>query len=222
MKLYLSSRLTHNCEEAKQYLFNWQSKHGADVAMITDGRDFFPPQQRESGIRNNGILLQKLGFNPTPIALKEYVGQYDKLKQFLSQFPTLHIIGGNPFMLKDSMDISLFTEFLKEQELNDDILYSGSSASTMLVGQIMLEHPSDRIMQNLGGAKSATQGLGYLDYTPIPHYPYLEPFESLKEVADDFEKKNLPYKVLADGEVIVKDTITNSEYLITERGAYEQ
>lgn len=215
MKLYLSSRTTHNCDEAKQYLYEWQKKHGTDIAIVTDARDFFEPKLRESGINNNTILLKKLGFNPTKIALKDYYGTYHKLKKFLNNFSSIHVIGGNPFLLKDVFDRSNFVKFLIEQEKNDDFLYSGSSASSYIMSPIMFEHSSDKIMQRLDSNTHSAplKGLGYLDYAYIPHYPFLPPFECLSEIARTFEKQNLPHKTFKDGEVLVKDTITKNEVI---------
>ncbi len=47
----------------------------------------------------------------------------------------------------------------------------------------------------------------YIVYCPFP------PFECLSEIAQTFEKQNLPHKIFKDGEVLVEDTITKNEVI---------
>jgi len=203
MLLYLSSyKLGNEIEILKE----WIKKHGSDIVLIANSRDWSPESQaKEESILRDCASLEEIGFNVKRMDLKEYFGKEEKLKRDLEGCNVFYVIGGNTFTLRLAMKYSGFDNYLKEISLSDKYLYAGYSAGICVLaprlnGLDLVDEPINPY--NNEGA--LYDGLGILDFVPVPHYKSDHPESQLVDkVIEVFEEKKIKYKPLKDGEVIV-------------------
>lgn len=205
MKLYLSSyKLGNNKEELKR----WIEEHGNKIVLIPNSRDVYEESERKSiGINKDIEELKNLGFEVTTVSLKEYFGQYDRLKKDLEQYSAFFAIGGNSFALRKAMQLSGFDRFLKEISSNSDYLYGGYSAGICVLapnlhGLEIVDEPCNPYNKD----EILYDGINLLDYLPTPHYKSEHPESKLMDdVIEYCKKNNVKYKTLRDGEVIIEN-----------------
>lgn len=206
MKLYLSSYKIGNYENE---LKNWIKNNGNKIVLIPNSRDIYPDSERKAnGINNDVSLLETIGFNVKVLSLKEYFGNYNKLKNDLKDYKAFWVIGGNTFALRKAYELSGFDKFLKEISNKDDYLYGGYSAgicvlAPKLQGLDLVDEP----INPYNDEDVIYDGIGLLDYLPIPHYKSDHPESELVDKTVEFCNKNkITYKTLSDGDVFIQET----------------
>lgn len=205
MKLYLSSyKLGNEIEELKK----WIEEHGNKIILIPNSRDIYEDSERlRNGINSDIEMLKAIGFDVELISLKEYFDNSQKLEEDFSKYNAFFAIGGNTFALRKAMQLSGFDEFLKKQINNPDFLYSGYSAgicvlSPNLRGLEIVDEP----LNPYNNEGAMYDGIGLLDYVPVPHYKSEHPESHL---VDDVVKflldNNIKHQPIRDGEVIIEE-----------------
>lgn len=213
MKLYLSSYKLGNKTEV---LKKWIEENGNKIVIITNSRDWSPDtKEKEESIKKNIEDLQTLGFEVTRLDLRVYFNNEEKLKEDLSNYNAFYVIGGNIYTLRLAMKYSGFDNYIKEIAQKEEYLYAGYSAgicvlSPSLNGLDIVDEP----INPYNDEPVLYDGLGLLDYTPVPHYKSDHPESALiDKVVELFEKKGINYKTLRDGEVIIENTYTKTKSL---------
>lgn len=209
MKLYLSSyKLGNKIEELKK----WITEHNNKICLIPNSRDVYPDGERKTaGIQADAEELTDLGFDVTILSLKDYFNKKEELVKRLEEFNAFYAIGGNTFTLRQAMYLSGFDEYLKSLENNPNYLYAGYSAgicvmSKDLHGLVKCDEPNI----NPYGIDTIWEGLGYFDYTILPHYKSdHKETKLIDECVEYCNKHNIKYRTLRDGDVILGDTSRN-------------
>lgn len=209
MKLYLSSyKLGNNIDELKK----WIEEKGNKIVLIPNSRDIYEDGERlRSGINKDAEMLRELGFDVEIISLKKYFGNSKQLEIDFANYNAFFVIGGNSFALRKAMQLSGFDEYLKKQVNNPNFLYSGYSAgicvlSPSLLGLNLVDEPLNPYNNN----EVIYEGIGLLDYVPVPHYKSDHPeSEAVDGVVKYMLENNIKYQPLRDGEVIVVDYSKN-------------
>lgn len=209
MKLYLSSyKLGNNIDELKK----WIEEKGNKIILIPNSRDIYEDGERlRSGINKDAEMLRELGFDVEIISLKKYFGNSKQLEIDFANYHAFFVIGGNSFALRKAMQLSGFDEYLKKQVNNPNFLYSGYSAgicvlSPSLLGLNLVDEPLNPYNNN----EVIYEGIGLLDYVPVPHYKSDHPeSEAVDDVVKYMLENNIKYQPLRDGEVIVVDYSKN-------------
>lgn len=209
MKLYLSSyKLGNNIDELKK----WIEEKGNKIVLIPNSRDIYEDGERlRSGINKDAEMLRELGFDVEIISLKKYFGNSKQLEIDFANYNAFFVIGGNSFALRKAMQLSGFDEYLKKQVNNPNFLYSGYSAgicvlSPSLLGLNLVDEPLNPYNNN----EVIYEGIGLLDYVPVPHYKSDHPeSEAVDDVVKYMLENNIKYQTLRDGEVIVVDYSKN-------------
>lgn len=210
MKLYLSSyKIGNRTEELKQ----WIKENDNKICLIPNSRDVYPESERKTlGIQKDVKELEDLGFEVTVISLKNYFNKKEKLKEDLYNFHAFYVIGGNTFVLRQAMYLSGFDEYLKEISNNSNYLYAGYSAgicvlSENLHGLSIVDNPNENTYNY---DNVIWQGLGFVNYLPLPHYKSDHPESALIDKEVEYcENNNITYKTLKDGDVIIEYIGTN-------------
>lgn len=209
MKLYLSSyKLGNNIDELKK----WIMEHGNKLALIPNSRDIYEDSERlRSGINKDVEMLKEIGFDVKVISLKKYFGNSKQLEEDFSNYNAFFAIGGNSFALRKAMNLSGFDEYLKKQINNPDFLYSGYSAGICVLSPNLLGlHLVDEPLNPYNDDEVSYEGIGLLDYVPVPHYKSDHPESHLiDEVIKYMLDNNIKHQPLRDGEVIVEDYFKN-------------
>lgn len=204
MKLYLSSYRLGNKES---FLKEWAKKHDNRVLIIINAQDMYlDDEDREIRNMNKCEDLIRVGFVPTILDLRKYFNNENKLREDIKGYHAFYVIGGNTFILRRSMKLSGFDNYLKEIVNMPDYLYIGYSAGICVLAPslhgIDLEDEPDIDPYNYG--KIIWDGLGFLEYTPIPHYGSLYSPKA-SDTVSYMKEHNIKYKTLRDGEVIITD-----------------
>ena len=204
MRLYLSSYKLGNHSQELIKLTGVNAK----IAIIGNASDGYGNnKERRESIKRQESALSNIGLIPKEIDLRKYFNNKEKLEKKLREFKAVWVKGGNTFVLRKAMKLSGFDKIIKKMLKNDEIVYSGFSAgwcilSKTLHGLETVDHPNETPKGY--PKKIIWEGLGLISYSAAPHYKSNHP-ESAgvdKEILF-YKEKNMPYKALRDGEVIV-------------------
>lgn len=205
-----SYKLGYNTDDLKDFAQNVDNK----MVLIPNALDVFPDGARKDAtIQGLVNYLQEIGFVVDVVSLKDYFGKSQELNEDLKNYKAFFVAGGNCFVLRQAMQLSGFDKFVLNNKNNDNFLYSGYSAGMCVLAPNMkgLEIVDD-INLNPYNTKTIYEGLGLVDYVPVPHYRSNHHETSLVDVVVEYyTKNNIKHKALQDGEAIVKNTKTNEE-----------
>lgn len=204
MILYLSSQKLGNKTEI---LKKWIDKNDNKILLVFNALDTKPEEKVASNIKEDTILLQEIGFNVTVIDLKDYFNKKEKLKEKLRNYNACLIMGGNVFVLRQAMKYSGFDEWLYQKSKNEDFLYVGYSAGSCIVGKDMrIFEKVDEPIKFYDKNNIIFEGLGFIDYTFIPHYKSdYHKVHLIEETVEKCKSENKKYKAVRDGEVIIEN-----------------
>lgn len=220
MQLYLSSYKLGNKREV---LKNWIKEHGNKIVLIANSRDIFEDGPRkDAGIKRDTDSLENLGFEVKNLSLKDYFGQYEKLRKELEGYNAFYVIGGNTFTLRQAMKYSGFDEYLKEISKDNRYLYAGYSAGIcVLAPRLEGLHLVDEPINPYNSEKVTYQGIGIINYVPVPHYKSDHPESKMADDVVEYMKQNgILYKTLQDGDVILESLVEKIK-LVTPTKEYE-
>lgn len=207
MKLYLSSyKFGNNTAELKKWI---EKNENNKVLFIANARDVYEDSEiKTEKINNDKKMLEEIGFEVTQISLKDYFNNYAKLKEDIKDYNIFCVIGGNAFALRKAMQLSGFDTYLKEISNKKDYLYIGYSAGICVLGKSMngLELV-DKPLNPYNNDEVLYEGIGLLDYLPVPHYDSPNHPESkfITNVVKYLDENRSPYKTLKDGDVIIEE-----------------
>lgn len=208
MKLYLSS---YRLGKDKSILEEWV-KENKNILVIPNAIDAFPDGERkENGIIDKCEDLMKIGFNTEILDLREYFNKEKELRKYLENYKAFYVIGGNVQVLRQAMKLSGFDNYLKEIASQPDYLYSGFSAGICVLAKNLhgIDLADDFLADPYGYDNTIWEGIGLIDYMPVPHFDTPDHPESplMYNVVKYLEENNLPYKTLKDGDVIIEELI---------------
>ena len=128
--------------------------------------------------------------------------------------------GGNTFLLKSIFEQSGFDTVIFDLLNQDKIVYGGYSAGIVILTPTL---KGIELVDDLSLVPDKYtfrwDGLGILPFSIAPHYRSDHPeSEAIESVVEYFEKNNMPYKTLRDGQVIVVDGDPKEFQIITENG----
>lgn len=203
MRLYLSSyKLGNNPKDLLNLV--GRKKH---VGIIFNAGDFDTDEERLLRVEKNSKYLQSLGFTSEEVDLRKYFGKPNLLKNFLLKFGVIWVKGGNIFLLKRAFEQSSFDKIIKEMLIKDLVVYVGESAGSVIAGPSLegldiVDNAKDIPKGYL--SKFSTKGLNLINYVIAPHYKSNHPESfSVEKLVKYFKEKNIAYKPLKDGEVVI-------------------
>jgi dipeptidase E len=219
MKLYLSSYKLGNTPQDLASLVGENKR----IAIISNSRDFSTDTaRRQASIQKESDDLSALGLQPEELDLRDYYSQPEKLEARLSEVGGVWVLGGNTFVLRKAYEKSGMDEWVLRHR-DDEFVYAGYSAGICVLapsfkGLELVDDPE--VAKNLFNEDVVWEGLGLLDYLPVPHYKSDHPESAMIDnVVTYLQKESLPYRTLRDGDVIVVDG-TQDESNKEIRGSY--
>ena len=215
MKLYLSS---YKLGIATDVLKDWIAQSGDNkIVFIANAGDGYGSTDEERAPRTAAYckLLEDLGFIVTPLDLRRFFGKEKELAEFLKDYRAFFTAGGNTFVLRQAMKLSGFDNYLLSKVNEQGYLYGGWSAGIcLLYKDLKTLQQVDDPTSNPYNYPTVWDGLGILDYMPMPHYRSDHNESALIDKEIEYAQKHkVPYKTMHDGDVIVRDTITGEEKL---------
>ena len=177
------------------------------ILLVFNALDAKGQDKINNNVREDMNLLKQIGFEVTVIDLKEYFDKFDELNKICQNYNTFCVMGGNVFVLRQAMKYSGFDTFLKKISNNDNNLYIGYSAgSCVLSKRLDIFESVDEPIDFYNKGEIVYDGIGFINYTFIPHYKsnYHKAY-LIDEIVDTCKKDNIEYKAFRDGEVIIEN-----------------
>ena len=209
MKLYLSS---YKIGERTDELTKWIKCNDNKILVIPNALDIFPDGERKlKGIIDKCNELEEIGFEYEILDLRKYFGKKDSLVEEIKSYHAFYVLGGNVFVLRTAMKLSGFDEYLQELSTNPNYLYAGFSAGICVLAENLkgIEMVDDCNQDPYNYGNIIWEGIGLINYLPIPHYDTPSHPEShlMYNVVNYLKDNMLAYKTLKDGEVIIENTL---------------
>ena len=206
MKLYLSSFKIGN---ETQVLKEWIAENDNKICLIFNALDQYPDSERKTEIiAENADQLREVGFVCALLDLRDYFDRAAELREFLKDYQAVYVLGGNTFVLRQAMKLSGFDDYLKGLANDPAYLYAGYSAGICVLAKDLecLAIVDDPEADPYDYGSIIYEGLGFLDYVPLPHFESDHPETALVSTCRDYCAENsIPYRTLRDGEVIVQE-----------------
>lgn len=207
MKLYLSS---YHLGEQSHRLVELVGEN-KKAAIVANALDIWFPANIDRTERLSGEYkdLENLGFEVNEIDLREYFGEREKLISRLSEYGLLWVVGGNSFVLLRALKYSGFNIAVPQMLDEGSLVYAGYSAGVVVATPTLngIELMDDQYTVSDGyDDEIVWEGMNLVDYSIVPHYQSDHPeSEDAEKCTKYFSEKNLPYKTLSDGDVIIVD-----------------
>jgi dipeptidase E len=179
--------------------------------FIINARDEKSDVYRQEKIAEKRAMLENNGFEWCgELDLREYFDKKAGLEGYLDgqNIGHIHVTGGNTFLLRKAFALSGFDSILKNELAKDNLVYSGSSAGSMIMTPDFKYYAQgDRPKIKAAGypEKIIWQGLGLVREYICPHYSTSDHREVSKSRKADFDKDEVPYILLSDSDVYVVD-----------------
>ncbi|MCL2280485.1 Type 1 glutamine amidotransferase-like domain-containing protein [Candidatus Saccharibacteria bacterium] len=211
MKLYLGSYKPWETDEDFSRCTEMIGEN-KKVAVIMNPIDYSDDLERvKNSFDETKSFFESLGLEPFQLDLRDYFGNHDELEKVLHDIGMIFIYGGNTFILRRAFRQSGLDKLLPEL-LRNGVVYCGFSSGSCVLAPTLhgLDDTDDpNIVPSGYESEIIWDGLNLIPYSILPHYNSDHPeSESIGESIEYFEKNNLPYKTLRDGEAIV---INNEE-----------
>ncbi len=204
MDFYLSSyRLGKKTKALKKMI-----PKNKKMAYISNALDYSKDYERRKKRENTHIRqLKKIGFDAEILDLREYFVKKNALKKRIKKYGAIWVGGGNTFVLRQAMKLSGFDKIFKKLLKNKNIFYGGSSAGICILAKNMkgvdfVDNPKAKPYGKK--IKTIWEGLGVLDYLPVPHYnSNHKESKAIDKVVKYCIKNKILFRALCDGEVII-------------------
>jgi dipeptidase E len=178
---------------------------GGRAGIILNALDIYG-ETRAMNMGREVADLQSLGYRSEEIDLREYLGDRDALRQRLSAFHLLWVVGGNSFVLARAMASSGFRDALLPA-MAEGLTYAGYSAGVCVTapdldGIHLMDDPD--VLPEGYDADIAPGTLGLVPFRIVPHWRSDHPETEAADVALAYmQRQRLAYRTLRDGEAIV-------------------
>lgn len=139
--------------------------------------------------------FQNFGINKIDIDLRQFIGRQDKLQELINTLDMLWITGGNVFYLRELIKKAHFERILTNA-INNGLIYGGDSAGALIICPTLkyLDAVDDTSQLN----EVLYDGLGVIDFIPLPHSDNEQFKPKVREIKSNLEKDG--YKVITFGD----------------------
>lgn len=162
------------------------------VAFVSNASDGY--QSRDEWAYTAKKYFKSLKANVDEIDLRDYFGKKDNLFQKLASYDLIWVGPGDVFPLRSKMKLSGFDQLL--DKLPENIVYGGESAGAIVAGKT-LAHFIDKKSPDL-----IEEGLGLVDFLPLPHWEQPEQEEDFKGIMKNLEKTREKIVKIRDNQIV--------------------
>jgi dipeptidase E len=206
MRLYLSSERLGERAGTLLAMVN-----GPRVAIIANGYDGASAMAREiyrTEAYDPIAEFKTLGLDPQEVDLRAHFGDAASLRQRLSTFDLVWVMGGNSFVLRRAMKQSGFDRIIRDMLECDAIAYGGYAAGAVVAGPTLrgIELMDDPFELPEGYDEPLIRsGIGLTPFAIVPHYQSRHPeAASAEKVVSYMRARRTRFRAISDGEVIVQ------------------
>lgn len=206
MRLFLSSYRAGNYPKRLEELFG----KGIKVAVITNAKDYKPPQERKEKVGELLDFFTGLGMKPKEIDLRDYFSDTEKLAKDFSGYPALWLAGGNTFLLRKALRQSNLEALLGDAVRKNEIVLGGESAGAIIMGPTLkgsenVDDPEDNPYFTADGYdnKVIWEGLDFINFVPVPHYQSGDYGSSIDNFVEYLTRQSIPHRTMTDTQAII-------------------
>ncbi len=147
------------------------------VLIIPNARDYHEEHKYIDNVVHAKVkMFAKLGLQAEGLDLRRFFGQQAALADFLETKDSIGMIyslGGDVFLLRTAMKLSGLDEILRVKLKNDEIVYGGSSAGSMVATTDLSLYERDELLpedvKKYYNTPAELSGLGLILEVLIPH-----------------------------------------------------
>lgn len=204
MRLYLSSYGLGDNAAALRELAGGKAR----TAVIFNARDAYRGE-RLKYVEQEFAALRALGFSCEELDLRSYFGDEDRLRARLANYDLVFAVGGNTFVLARAMTEAGFRAAIREQLVENRIVYGGYSAGACVVGPDLdgchlIDEP-DAVADGYA-PDVRPEALGWVPWRIVPHWRSEHEEAPLAELAvAHLLEAGLPFQTLRDGQAFIVD-----------------
>jgi dipeptidase E len=202
MRLYLSSYGLGDNAAALRDLAGSKAR----TAVIFNARDAYRGE-RLKYVEQEFAALRALGFSCEELDLRSYFGDEDGLRARLASCDLVFAVGGNTFVLARAMTEAGFRAAIREQLVENRIVYGGYSAGACVVGPDLdgchlIDEP-DAVADGYS-PDVRPEALGWVPWRIVPHWRSEHEESQLAELAvAHLLEAGLPFQTLRDGQAFI-------------------
>lgn len=183
------------------------------VAFISNAKDYKTQAERNISMRENFDFWQSLRIEPSEVDLKPYFHKTGAEK-LLDGFDFVWLAGGNAFLLRRALKYSGLDKYLIGRVRSGSLAYGGESAGAILAAPTLRgsededtpDHEDDPNYVPKGyDRKVLWDGLGFLDFVPVPHYQSADVGESIVGYIKYLDEHKIPRKTIREDQVLIVD-----------------
>jgi dipeptidase E len=184
---------------------------GPRIAIIANGYDGASATARDiyrTEVYDPVAEFKSLGLDPHEVDLRAHFGDAASLRERLSGYDLVWVMGGNSFVLRRAMKQSGFDWIIRDMLGDDAIVYGGYAAGAVVAGPTLrgLELMDDPFELPEGYDEPLVwTGLGLTPFAIVPHYQSRHPEAAAAEkVVSYMRARRTRFRAICDGEVIVE------------------
>jgi dipeptidase E len=202
VKLYLSSFRLGSDRGALRDLVGRAGR----AALVFNACDVFG-DGRLRNLERETEDIASLGFECEELDLRSYFEDFEGLRNRLSTYDLIWVVGGNSFVLARAMTLSRFVQAVSKPLDDGRLVYAGYSAGICvttpdLEGIHLMDEPDARPDGYPMDVEATT--FGWVPWRIVPHWRSQHPEAPLAELAVEHLLYNgLPFRTLRDGQAIV-------------------
>lgn len=178
------------------------------VAVIPNACDAWPAAWA-SAVTSDMKPLERLGYSPEVLDLRDYLDQPDRLEKQLREFPMVWVRGGNTFVLRTQFARSGADSVLPALLREDALVYAGYSAGACLLGPDLhgleaVDDPAE--VRPATGVDPRWDGLGLVDRRLVVHLDSpADPDGEAARMVARCRAEGVPHWALTDDDVVLVD-----------------
>lgn len=200
MKLFLASAFSQVAELLPTKVGGLKGKR---VIFIENASDVDDPEQDRWWLRVDREALEKLGCEIVDIDLRKVTP--DELQKVVNASDIIHFCGGSVFYLIDLIKKRGFFDIIVNAVKNDKIIYTGTSAGSMIVSSDLSVDKGDPMEKDIVADIKDFTGLGFVDFLIMPHADNAEFSEGNKSAISDISKYKTATFFLCDNQALWVD-----------------
>lgn len=203
MTLFLASSLDKTLPLLKPLLQGKSATKVAFIANASDHAEGYSPELVEGEpwwVNNDRIKFEKLGYTVTNVDLRTITS--DELSRVLEDSDILHVAGGSVFYLVGLINKRGFETILTDVIKSGSIIYTGTSAGSMIVCPSLAMFAFDEEEKQFLGDVPDQKGLGLINFGIMPHSNNMEFISEFDKVMEKLPINTEPLLFIQDTQAV--------------------
>jgi|SRR5579862_4733217 len=203
MRLFLSSYRAGKYDHRLREFLGSVDK----VAVITNAKDYKTLESRKIRVEENFEYWRSIGLEPIEIDLRPYF-HTPGAEKLLAKHNFIWLAGGNVFLLRRALRYTGLDKFLGDSVRRNEIILGGESAGAIIMGPTLKysdteeDEDSPNYVPDGYEKEVSWDGLGFINYVPVPHYKTLD-YIGIDQYVKNLKNDKIPLQTMTDDQAII-------------------